>query len=352
MANQRNCITRLVEYIESCGVDINIGKNKARGNKGFFKARGYDNYRIDISNKLEEVEILRVLVHEFSHYIHYTNDKTLKSTEYLFGNDFDDFRQSIINDTFVDKYNMTQNQLDKLSEEDIKTIVRDLVSDLISEDNTLKRIYDLPEQVKNRISGAFRLIYEKHLGRFLNEAEHLVLMNAVSILFARMYFRKFSAICHARYNTLCKRSRGVEWNKNANVAFMMGYSDLPDINLRKFPVVPYGTKVSEVDFDTIIYDTYDYLDKLIGFKLTDIFCSAINLYYIDSQNERASVLEKLIRYGTSDEKEIYMIRYGLSFEDIAKLGDYIEAIDETGIRVIPAFYDLPKEVQSVIERFV
>lgn len=187
------------------------------------------------------------------------------------GNDFDDFRQSIINDSFVDRYNMTQNQIDKLNEEDVKAIVRELVSDLISEDYTLRKIYSLPEQVKNRISSAFRVIYEKHLGRSLNEAEHLVLMNAVNILFARMYYRKFSSICHARYNALCKRSKGVEWNKNANVAFMMGYSDLPDINLRKFPVVPYGTKVSEVDFDTIIYDTYDYLDKLIGFKLTDIF---------------------------------------------------------------------------------
>lgn len=96
MACKRNCITKLVEYIESCGVDINIGKNKARGNKGFFKARGDNNYRIDVSNKLDEGEILRVLVHEFSHYIHYTNDKTLKSTEFLFGNEFDNFEEDLI----------------------------------------------------------------------------------------------------------------------------------------------------------------------------------------------------------------------------------------------------------------
>lgn len=47
-----------------------------------------------------------------------------------------------------------------------------------------------------------------------------------------------------------------------------------------------------------------------------------------------------------------MIRYGMSFEDIAKIGDYVEAIDETGIRVNPAFFDLPKEDQLVIERFI
>lgn len=268
------------------------------------------------------------------------------------GDDFNDFRQAIINGTFVDRYNMTQNQLDKLAAVDTQTIVKDLVSKIISDDFILKNIYKLPEQVKNSIPGAFRVIYEKHLGRQLNDAENLVLMNAIGILFARMYFRKFSSICHARYNSLCKRSKGVAWNRNANVSFMMGYSDLPDINLRRFPVVPYGTKVSDVDFDTIIYDTYDYMDKLIGFKLTDIFCAAINLYYTDSGDERAAVLEKLIKFGTSDEKEIFMIRYGLSFEDIGVLSEHIESIDETGVKVRPSFYDLPEENRMILERFV
>lgn len=265
------------------------------------------------------------------------------------GDDFNDFRQAIINDTFVDRYNMTQNQLDKLAAIDTQTVVKDLVTNIISDEYVLKNVYKLPEQVRNSISGAFRLIYEKHLGRQLNEAENLVLMNAISILFLRMYYRKFSSICHARYNTLCKRSKGAIWNRNAKVSFMMGYSDLPSINLRKFPVVPYGTKVSDVDFDRIIYD---YLDKLIGFKLTDIFCAAINLYYNESNDERAYVLEKLIRFGTSDEKEIFMIRYGLSFEDIGVLSEHIESIDETGVKVRPSFYDLPEEDRMILERFV
>ena len=37
MVSTRNRILNLVDYIESTGIVVNIGKNKAQGNKGFFK---------------------------------------------------------------------------------------------------------------------------------------------------------------------------------------------------------------------------------------------------------------------------------------------------------------------------
>ena len=37
MVSERNRIIRLKEYFESLGIEVNIGKNKARGNKGFFR---------------------------------------------------------------------------------------------------------------------------------------------------------------------------------------------------------------------------------------------------------------------------------------------------------------------------
>lgn len=268
------------------------------------------------------------------------------------GEDFEEFRHSILDGTFVDKYNMTQSQLDKLSEMNIHSVVENLVKTLVNKDGSLIDLFRLPKQDRDIISNAFITIYEKHLGRELSNAENLVMINAIMILFYRMYLRKFSAICQVRYNILCRRSRNKVTNKNTDVAFIMGYSDLPNKNLNKFPLVPLGTKVSDVDFDTIIYDTYDYLDKLIGFKLTDIFCAAINLYYLKTGNERAAILEKYIRYGTSDEKEIYMLRYGLSFEDIAILGQHIKSIDETGVEVLPSFYNLPDDCRMILERFV
>lgn len=83
MVSKRNRVLNLINYIESLGVQVNIKKNTARGNKGFFKALSPYNYRIDISKVISDDDILRVLVHEFAHYIHFKNDKTLQSLNFI-----------------------------------------------------------------------------------------------------------------------------------------------------------------------------------------------------------------------------------------------------------------------------
>ena len=95
MVSQRNRIINLVNYLETLGIIVNIGKNKARGNKGFFKVVN-NNYRIDIANNLTEDAILRVLVHEFAHYVHYKNDKSLKSLDFILPNLNDDLHEELI----------------------------------------------------------------------------------------------------------------------------------------------------------------------------------------------------------------------------------------------------------------
>ena len=47
-----------------------------------------------------------------------------------------------------------------------------------------------------------------------------------------------------------------------------------------------------------------------------------------------------------------MLRYGMSFEDIEILEDYIEIIDERGIIVNQAFANLPEKARDCIKRFV
>ena len=57
-----------LKYIESFGVQVNIGKNKARGNKGYFQAKS-SRFRIDIAKNLTEISIIQTLAHEFAHWI-------------------------------------------------------------------------------------------------------------------------------------------------------------------------------------------------------------------------------------------------------------------------------------------
>lgn len=121
MVSDRDRILKLREYLESLGLVVNLGRNKARGNKGFFAVKS-EKFRIDLSKDLSDAEALRVLVHEFSHYIHYKNDKTLKSLNFL--------------NAEID---------DVLMEELISTTV-----DLIPKE-TIKPLFDLRETLKKEI---------------------------------------------------------------------------------------------------------------------------------------------------------------------------------------------------------
>ena len=101
MVNERNRVLELKNYIESLGVDVNIGKTKARGNRGVFISRR-NNYRIDVAKKLSDEDTISILIHEFAHYIHYQNDKSLKSIDFVFGQMNDAILEELINVTVKD----------------------------------------------------------------------------------------------------------------------------------------------------------------------------------------------------------------------------------------------------------
>ena len=88
MVSERDRILDLVNYIESCGVEVNIARNKARGNKGFFRAEN-SKFRIDIAKDQKNIEIIRILAHEFAHFVHYTYDRTLKNLDFIFPDEED-----------------------------------------------------------------------------------------------------------------------------------------------------------------------------------------------------------------------------------------------------------------------
>lgn len=87
----------LIRYISSLGLTVKT-VTKARGNKGFFKEG-----RIDVSKKLDDNSAVKVLVHEFAHYINYKLDSKLKSIEAVFGKDDKQIREELLEVTkFVD----------------------------------------------------------------------------------------------------------------------------------------------------------------------------------------------------------------------------------------------------------
>lgn len=160
MACERNRILDIVQYFESLGIEVNIGKNKARGNKGFFKACN-KNFRIDIAKGQSEETILKTLVHEFAHYVHYNYDKTLKSLDFII------------------------DENDELTEELIKLTVESIPK------NSIAPIFKAKEEIKSEISKSslnpFKLNFlQKELRRINSKISRLNrYYNSPTELFAR-----------------------------------------------------------------------------------------------------------------------------------------------------------------------
>lgn len=103
----------------------------------------------------------------------------------------------------------------------------------------------------------------------------------------------------------------------------------------------------------IVFDTYDYLDKLISFKLSDIFYAVFEQCYKKTGDSRAIRLAQFFKYGTDDEKEIWMLRYGLSFEEIEIIKPYVKAVDQSEIKLLSTAYsDLSAEQLKPIARYI
>ena len=123
-------------------------------------------------------------------------------------------------------------------------------------------------------------------------------------------------------------------------------------DLSAYPLVSTSIAAKDVDYDLIVYDTYDYLDKLIGFKLSDIFYAIFYQYYEATSDERALRLAKYFKYGTDKEREIWMLRYGFSFEEIEWVSECVDSIDETEIKFNDKINALDDAQLKSIEQYV
>lgn len=270
--------------------------------------------------------------------------------------DYTDFKNAILNDTFSDLFNLTNNDLKKLSSEDSDEIIKQIISTFYNKGALIS--FDEINDDKCTIYNLFDKLYRVYLGRDLTKGEENVLHTAVKIMLWRIYGKTFKQICWYRYSYVSQSSERRKFEKNGQktdaleAKFITGYSDIPNNGLRAFSLFENGTKAKDVDYDRIVYDTYDYIDKLIGFKLSDIFYAAFYQYYEKTNDDKSLRIAKYVKYGTDNERHIWMIRYGMSFEDIEALDNHIERIDEKGIVFKQSIEKVPDDKKQSIIRYL
>lgn len=113
----------LIEYLVSIGLDIHTS-TKARGNNGFFR-----NGRIDVSKKLDDYSGIRVLLHEYAHYIHFLKDEKFKNSYVLFDCEIEEFEDELLCVTnFVDENSLCKTLIKE--REKVKKSIKNLTASI------------------------------------------------------------------------------------------------------------------------------------------------------------------------------------------------------------------------------
>jgi len=272
--------------------------------------------------------------------------------------DYRDFKDAVNNGTINDNYNLTPNELERINSEEVHRALDEIKGFLIYSG----RLANI-ELIKSRgfayktIVDDFIKIYENYLQRELAEAEIYVLREAIDIMLFKIFGNTFKKICWMRYNwasRLLDRRRFAKMGRAYEMParFTVAYKEIPNRYLRNYPLFPQGIKAEDVSYDMIIYDTYDYLDKLVNFRLADIFYASAMEYYDLCKDDDIQKIALLVRFGTFNERHIWMLRYGLSFEDIEVLDECIDRIDESGIAFNERIKGIDAETRYVVERYI
>lgn len=266
-------------------------------------------------------------------------------------NDLKELIDAIQNNTFDDDKNIPMSKVLRLSQ----PLVLDYAKMF------LDIFYSVPDNLRESIGGYsnkgnrdnaklfLKKIYEASLGRELFKGEENVFNQAIDIFFHAAQGRSFSEIVGLRYSSITNRDNSSEPNAN----FSQPAKKLPDSSLEKaYGLFPKGTPNREVTYDSIVYDTYDYMDQVISFSLSDTLIAAFEIYQEKTGDQRAIDIVELLRYNTNNKIHILLLRYGFTQEIIKEIAKHVETIDENKIIFFPTIQNTPDFIRKIVNWYL
>lgn len=290
--------------------------------------------------------------------------------------DLQDTACAIQQNKFDDDLRITEEQknrlLDGLNKGSLMEQIKYLLDTFIPDNVPLKgeEYNKLPQTERKKIKEIYKDIYITHMRRKdLSSGEIAVLSTTIPILLWRIQGKSFKEIVSIRLDFLSQYRKRKELKKllkektityeeyyaqmeDLKIQYSQGFALIPNKNVKRFPLFDTKKTIDKIDYDILIWDTYDYLDKVISWALSDPLSATFILYNQKTNDERALAMANYIKYGTNDENEIWLIKYGFDFEDIEWLIPYIDTIDENEIVFKSSISELPDFKQKLIERYV
>lgn len=279
------------------------------------------------------------------------SEESILETEINVNVDNKELIESILNESFNDELNLPQSKIERLSNQttlDIIILILDLIYD--NSENLGSNLRGKENAVnRSLIKKRFQQIFQISLNRELNAAEDRVFSNAIAIILHLMQNCSFKQIVGIRYNYISKRSK----NREEPPEFSQPANRLPSKNLKEFSLFENNIQAKNISYDTVVFDTYDYLDTVISYSLSDVFCGAFQNYHNITKDDRALNIINLFKYGTFNPKHILFLRYGFSAEQIVTLENYVSHITEDEIIFdTPSLADCPEDIRNLIDWYL
>ena len=286
--------------------------------------------------------------------------------------DLKDIVEAVSKDEFIDELNITKNEMDRLKCESTIKSIKILLDNILEGNSPIsgEEYKNLDRKTKELIKSSIKNIYLTSLRRKkLSPAEESVISTSILILLWKVQCKTFREIVRLRYLYLtqkdvqnAKLKELKEGNisdeeyqmviKNLKIRYSQIAFSLPNNKPNRVPL--FGNlPISECDYDKVIYDTYDYLDKVISLSLEDPLVAALTFYENETGDIRAGILINYIKYGTNSKLHIMLTRYGFDYEDMDWIVPCIEKIDENGIDFIKNKLDeLDDDKKDKIKRYL
>lgn len=264
--------------------------------------------------------------------------------------DTSELLNSIKENSFDDEKQAPLLKIERLGQLEIQKYC-EAVLDIIYNDNSIKdNLYGNKNKFKREsLKQYFRFIFEASINRVLYEGEAAVFRQAISIFLQVIQGRSFREIVGIRYSYISKKDEG----RHGYAAFSQPAAKLPKSTLTNtYSIFNQNTLARDVSYDAVVFDTYDYMDQVISFSLTDSFMTSFKVYKDRTSDQRADKMIELLRFGTNNTVHTLLMRYGFPPEDVAELSKYILFINEDTITFKPEISDAPKYLQEMADWYL
>lgn len=290
--------------------------------------------------------------------------------------DFQDIAEAIRDNSFDNELRITQKQksriVEALENNILSNKIKFLLDTFLPNGNPIKgdEYNQLTDTHRQEIKNIYKEIYTLHLRRKeMSIGEKAVLSTTIPILLWRIQGKTFKEIVSIRFDFLSNKKQQQEIKKlykqkdityeeccarleNLRIHYSQKFAIIPNKNATQRPLFDTKKTIENIDYDILIWDTYDYIDKVISWALSDPLSATFNLYYQKTRDDRALAMSNYIKYGTNDNTEIWLMKYGFDFEDIEWIKGYVDSIDENEIIFKNNISELSDTKNNLIERYV